>query len=158
MKIWRAGTSPEEALFAKIMMQDNLIMVFNDIGSSFNLLSDTLYQQLGEPCQIRVCNKKTKAAKNGKMFVKGSTANQVQLQKITLEITVGFLVTKIEIMRCLFGMKFLYNFDCILNPEKTNSIAGKLENYYKYPYHIEVMRIIFKLLQRTTFYLVAAKI
>ena len=68
VKILRAGTSPEEALFAKIMVQDNLIMAFNDSGSVFNLISDTLYQQLGEPSQITMCNKKIK---NGKMPVKG---------------------------------------------------------------------------------------
>ena len=43
-------------------------------GSSLNILSDTLYQQLGELSQIRVGNKKIIAANNGKMPVKGSTA------------------------------------------------------------------------------------
>ena len=60
------------------------------------------------------------------MPVKGSTANQVQLQKFTSEITVEFLLTKIEITPCLLGMDFLHNFDCILSMRKTNSFAGKL--------------------------------
>ena len=45
-------------------------------GISVNLLTHTLYQQVGEPSQIRVCNKNI-AANNGKMPVKGSTAIQV---------------------------------------------------------------------------------
>ena len=49
-------------------------MALIDSGSSVNLLSETLYQQLGEPSQIRVCNKNIIAANNGKMPVKGSTA------------------------------------------------------------------------------------
>ena len=52
------------------------------------------------------------------MPVKGSTAIQVQLQKFTPEITVEFLVVKIEITPCLLGMEFLYNFDCFLKLRK----------------------------------------
>ena len=58
-----------------------------DSGSSVNLLSDTLLKQLGEPSQIRVCNKNKIAANKVKMPVKVSTAIQVQLQKIISEIT-----------------------------------------------------------------------
>ena len=65
------------------------------IDSIVKLLSDTLYQQLGEPSQIRVCNKNIIAANNRKILVKWSTAIQVKLQKITSEMTVEFLVTKI---------------------------------------------------------------
>ena len=110
--------SPVEALFAKTMIKDKLIKALIDSGSSVNLLSDTIYQQLGETSQIRVCNKNIIADNNGKMPVKGSTAIQVQLQKFTPEITVDFLVSKIEITPCLLGMEFLYNFDCILNLSK----------------------------------------
>ena len=53
----RGGHSPVEALFAKIMIKDKLIMALNDSGSNINFLSDTLYQQL-EParsdCAINV--------------------------------------------------------------------------------------------------------
>ena len=85
----------------------------------------THYPQLGETSQIRVCNKKIIAAKNGKRPVQGSTAIPDQLQKITSELTVEFVVTKIEIRACLLGMQFLYNFDCILNPGKNELICGK---------------------------------
>ena len=47
------------------------------------------------------------------MPVKNSTAIQIQLQKFTPEITVEFLVTKIEITPCLLGMEFLYNLTVI---------------------------------------------
>ena len=40
------------------------------------------------------------------MPVKGSTAIQVQLQKLTFEITVDFLVTKIEITPSFLVMEF----------------------------------------------------
>ena len=85
----------------------------------------THYQQLGEQSQIRVCNKNIIAANNGKMPVQGSTAIPDQLQKVTSEITVEFLVTKIEITSCFLGMQFLYNFDCILNSRKNELICGK---------------------------------
>ena len=71
--------------------------------------SDTLYQQLGESGHIRVCNKIIIAANNGKMPVKGSTAIQFRLQKLTSEKTVEFLVTKNEIMPCLSGMNSYIN-------------------------------------------------
>ena len=64
------------------------------------------------------------AANNGKMSVTGSTAIQIQLQKFKPEITVEFLVTKIEITPCLLGMEFLYNFDCILNIRKNELFCG----------------------------------
>ena len=118
LKTLLGANSPVEALFAKILTKDKLTKALIDSGSSVNLLSNALYQQLGEPGQIRVCNKNIIAANNGKMPVKGSTAIQVQLQKFTPEITVEFPVTKIEIAPCLLGIEFLYNFDCILNLRK----------------------------------------
>ena len=56
VKTLRGGNSPVEALFAKIMIKDKLIMALIDSGSSVNIISDTLYKQLGEPSQIRMCN------------------------------------------------------------------------------------------------------
>ena len=135
------GNSPVEALLAKIMIKDQLIMALFD--SSVNLLSDTLYQQLGEPSQIRVCNKNIIAANNRKILVKWSTAIQVQLRKITSEMTVEFLVTKIEITLCLLGMEFLNNFDCNLNLRKNDFFAGQLGKHYNCPHHNEVIRICF---------------
>ena len=120
VKISLGGNSPVEALITKIMIKYKQIKALVDCGSSVNLLSDTLYQQLGEPSQIRVCNKNKIAVNNGKMPVKFSTAVLVQLQKITPEITVEFLVTKIKITPCLLGMEFFYNFDCILNLRKND--------------------------------------
>ena len=43
-----------EALFTKIMIKDKQLMTLIGSGSPVNLLSDTLYQQLGEPSQISV--------------------------------------------------------------------------------------------------------
>ena len=99
VKTLRGGNIPVEALFAKIMIKYKLRMALIDSGSSVNLLSDTRYQQLGEPSQ-RVCNKNIIADNNGKMPVKGSTAIQVQLQKFTSETTVDLLVTTFEITSC----------------------------------------------------------
>ena len=110
VKILRGGNSPVEALFAKKMIKDKLIMAFIDSGSSINIVSDTLCNQLGEPSQIRICNKNIIAANNGKMPVMGSADIQVQFQKFTCEITVEFLVTRIEITPCLFGMEFIIQF------------------------------------------------
>ena len=76
--------------------------------SSVNIISDTLYKQLGEPSQNRMCNKNIIAANNGKMPVMGSTDIQIQLQKFKCEMAVEFLVTRIEITPCLLGMEFLY--------------------------------------------------
>ena len=117
VKTLRGGNSPVEA-FPKIMIKDKLIMALIDSGSSVNFVIDTLYKQLGEPNQIRMCNKNIITANNGKMPIMGSADFQVQLQKFTCEITVKFLVTRIEITPCLLGMEFLYNFDCILNLRK----------------------------------------
>ena len=97
-----------------------------DSGSSVNIIRDTLYKQLGEPSQIRNCNKNIIAANNGKMPIMGSADIQVQLQKLTCEKTVKFLVTRIEIMSCLLGMEFLYNFDCILNLRKNEHFCGAI--------------------------------
>ena len=63
-------------------------MALIDSGSSVNIISDTLYKQLGEPSQIRMCNKYKIAANNGKMRIMGSADIQVQLQEVTFEITV----------------------------------------------------------------------
>ena len=41
-------------------------MALIDSGSSVNLKRETLYQQLGDPGHIRVCNKSIIAANNGK--------------------------------------------------------------------------------------------
>ena len=89
-------------------------------GSSANIISDTLFKQLGELSQIRMCNKNVIAANNGTADI------QVQLQKLKCEITVEFLVSRIEITPCLLGMKFIYNFDCILNPRKNEMLCGKI--------------------------------
>ena len=78
-KFLRGGNNPVEALSAKIMIQDKQIMALIDRGSSVNLLSDTLYQQVGELSQIKACNKNLTAANYGKIPVKGSTDIQVQL-------------------------------------------------------------------------------
>ena len=59
------------------------------------------------------------------MPVKGSTAIQIQFPKDTSEITVEFLVAKIEITLCLLGIDFLYNFDSFLNPRKNKPLCGK---------------------------------
>ena len=88
-------------------------MALIDSGNSVNIISDTLYKQLGEPCQIKMCNKNIIAANNGKMPVMASADIPVQFQKFTCEITVEFLVTRIEITPCLLGIEFLYNVDCI---------------------------------------------
>ena len=82
-----------------------------DSGRSLNLLSDSFYQHLGEPSQIRVRNENIMAANNEKLPVKGSTAIQVLLQKNTSEITFEFLLTKIEI--ALFSAHGIH---CVLNP------------------------------------------
>ena len=140
-KILRGGNSPVEALFAKIMIQAKLVMALFDRGCSVNLSSDTFYQQLGEPSQMRVW-KRIKVASIKKMPVKRSTANQVQLQKFTTEITVEFLLTKIEITPCFLVRDFLYSFD-MLYLRKTNSFAEKLGKYCNCPYHNEVIRISF---------------
>ena len=121
----RGGNSPVEALFEEIMIKDNLIMALIDSGIRVYIIRDTLYKQLGEPSQIRMCNKNIIAASNGKMHVMGSADIQVQLQKFACEKTVEFLVTRIEITPCLKRMEFLYNFDCILNRKKTNCFAEK---------------------------------
>ena len=60
------------------------------------------------------------------MHVMGSADIQVQLQKLTCEITVDFLVTRIEITPYLLGIEFLYSFDCILNPRKNEQFCGKI--------------------------------
>ena len=85
-----------EALFAKIMIKDKLIMALIDSGSSVNIIGDTLSKQLGEPSQIRMCNKNIIAANNGKMPIMGSADIRIQLQKFTCEITYKFLVTKLR--------------------------------------------------------------
>ena len=108
------------------MIQDKLVMALFDRGSSVNLSSHALYHQLGEPSQMRVW-KRIKVASIKKMPVMRSTANQVQLQKFTSEITVEFLLTKIEITPCFLGRDFLYSFD-MLYLRKTNSFAENWEN------------------------------
>ena len=129
VKTLRGGNSPVEALFAKIMMKDKLMMALIDTGSSANTISDSIYKQLGEPSQIRMCNKNIIAASNGKMPIMGSADIQVQLQKYKCEKTVIFLVTRIEITPCFLGMEFLYNFDCILNLRKNELfLRGNWEN------------------------------
>ena len=71
VKTLRGGNSPVEALFAKkIMIKDKLIMALIESGSSFNIISDTLYKQLGEPSQSRMCNKNI-IANNGKNACNG---------------------------------------------------------------------------------------
>ena len=71
-------------------------------------------------------NRNLIAANNGRKPVKGSTAIQVQLQKFIPEITVEFLVSKIEITPCLLGMEFLYKFDYILNLRKNELLCGTI--------------------------------
>ena len=98
------------------------------------IISDTLYKQLGEPSQIRMCNENIMAANNGKMPVMGSADIQVQVQKFTCEITVELLVTRIEITHCLLGVELLYNLDCILNPRKKRTVLRKnWENFTVVP-------------------------
>ena len=129
VKFLRGGNGPVEALFANKMIKDKLIMALVDSGSSVNIISDTLFTQLGEPSQIRMCNKNLIAANNGKKPIMGSADIQVQLQKFTCDIKVKFLVTRIEITPCLLGMEFLYNFDCILNLRKKRTfLRGNWEN------------------------------
>ena len=53
VKVLRGGSSPVEALFAKIMIKDKLILVLVDSVKSVDPLSKTLYQQLAEPSQIK---------------------------------------------------------------------------------------------------------
>ena len=63
------------------------------------------------------------------MPIMGSADIQVQPKKLTCEITVKFLVTRIEITPCLLGMEFLYNFDFILNLRKNELFfRGNWEN------------------------------
>ena len=73
-----------------------------------------------------MCNKNIIAANNGKIPIMGSTDIQVQLQKFTCEITVKFLVTRIEITPCLLGIEILYNFDCILILRKNKLFCGAI--------------------------------
>ena len=73
VKSLRGEKIPMEALFAKIMIKDKLVMALTDSGRSVILLSDTFYQQLREPSQIRVCDKKIIAANNGNAPAKEST-------------------------------------------------------------------------------------
>ena len=58
VKNLRDENSPVEALLAKLNIQDRLKIALIDGGSSVNLLSELVYQQLRELSQIRVCNKK----------------------------------------------------------------------------------------------------
>ena len=90
--------SSAETPFAKIMIKDILMMALIDVGSSVNLISDTLYRQLREPSQIK---KNIIAANNGKIHINVSTAIRVQLQKSTSEIEVQFLVTIKDTIACL---------------------------------------------------------
>ena len=144
VKTLRRGNSPVEALFAKILIKDKLIMALIDSGSSVNIISDTLYKQLGEPSQIRMCNKNIIAATNAKMPVMGSADIQVPLQTFTCEITVEFLVTRIEITPCLLRLELLYNFDWISNPRKKRTVLRKIwENFYSCPHHNEITKTCF---------------
>ena len=58
VKTLRGGNNPMEALFAKIMIKDKLIMALIDSGSNVNIISDTLYKQLGNrgrsECAIKI--------------------------------------------------------------------------------------------------------
>ena len=56
VKTLRGGNSPVEALFAKVIIKDKLIMALFDSRSGVNIISGTLYKQLGEPSQIRIYN------------------------------------------------------------------------------------------------------
>ena len=98
-----------KGLFAKLMIRDKLIMTLTDSGSSVNLINDPPYEQPGEQIQIIMCKKHIIVVNNGKLSVKGPIAIRVQLQKFATEITVQFLLTKIDITPCLLGIEFLYN-------------------------------------------------
>ena len=82
-----------------------------------------------------MCNKNIISANNGKMPIMGSADIRVQVQNFTCEITVKFLLTRIEITPCLLGMEFLYNFDCILNLRNNELFCGAIgENITIVPY------------------------
>ena len=122
VKTLPGGNRSLETLFDKIMIQDQLIMTLIDSGSIVNLLSDTLCQQLREPNQIRVCKKyfscqEWRNACNGVNSYSNPTSNI-----FTSEITVQFLLTKIEITSYLLGMDFLYKIDCFLDPRKKRTL------------------------------------
>ena len=102
MKTLLGRKRPLEALSAQIMIKDKLLMGLTGGGKVLIFSCGTIYQQLREPSQIRVCNKNILASYNGKMFSKGSTTIKIQL---TTEMTVEFLSTRIEITTCLLGME-----------------------------------------------------
>ena len=62
------------------------------------------------------------------MPIMGTADIQVQLQKFTCEITVKFLVTRIEITPCSLGMEFLYNFDYFKSQKERTFLLGNWEN------------------------------
>ena len=82
-------------------------MTLTDSGSSVNLINDPSYEQPGEQSQIIMCKKYIIVVNNGKLSVKGPIAIRVQPQKFATEITVQFLLTKIDITPCLLGIEFL---------------------------------------------------
>ena len=158
VKTLRGGNSPVEALFAKIKIKNKFIMALIDSGSSVNIISDTLYKQLGEPSQIRMCNKNIIAANNGKMPIMESADIQVKLQKFTCEITVKFLVTRIEITPCLLGMEILYNFDSNLNLRKNELFCGAIGKTLQLSPSQRSSKNLFLIALRITNYLVAARV
>ena len=96
-------------------------------------------------------------AKNVKMPVKGSTAIRLQLQKLTYEIIVKFLVTKIDVKPCLLGMVFSYIFDCILKSRKFELIFAIIGKNSQFFLPQQSIKISFQLQQRINNYLVARK-
>ena len=69
-----------------------------------------------------MCKENTIPANNAKIPVEGPTAIQTQLQELTSEITVEFLVTKNEITPCSLSMEFLYKFNSNLYTRRKRTL------------------------------------
>ena len=81
----RDRSSSLELLFAKIMKKDEVITMVADSESCVFPISDTLYNQMGEPNQKRMHNKNIIGINDVKMPAKGSTAIQSNLRNLHLK-------------------------------------------------------------------------
>ena len=79
VKTLRGKNSPVEALFAKLIIKDQLLMALIDSGSIVNLLSETLYQQLGEASQTHSVQQKFNSCQQWENACKGVSSYSTRL-------------------------------------------------------------------------------
>ena len=120
-----AKIAKTHALYMAFLIQGKMTKALVNSGSSVSLISWSFLNTLGFSGKMEITIAKKLTANKSQLIVNGKAELIVQLEKISPEFRVGFLISLVDIFDCLLGVDFLTELDFIFYIKRKHLFCGK---------------------------------